>query len=555
MKLNRRDFLKGGVAVGGMAALGTMIGCAQESSAQGADAPAASADLPEKLTEQDFSNSVVEVAPITDFIDEKDYEIVVVGAGTAGVPAVYAALEEGAKVACITKESVPVANGNGSSGLLHEESNTVGERQYMQSWRKAGGYRQNTSLLDFFVANSGETAMWMIKRGQEVGFPPASSNKTTTEYEEGSYVTTIMNSFGPKPQNNQTIMTYLAEAAEKEGAEFFYSTPGVQLVTDDKGAVVGVIGKSEEGYIKFNASKAVIIAAGDYQNNDSMVERFSPDVVRFERKQVNKTGDGILMSMLAGAQLSPVNHAKTMHDMDAAPMFMTSQPFMALDEKGERFMNEDIPMESWDLALNERKDVEDPGRFFRIFDNDYMAKYGARTTIEALENYIPDFKEDPKGVFTSLIDTHRADTLEELAEMLDIPADALKKNVEQWNSNCANGIDEQFGLSKDLMKPIDTPPYWGVRQWIRCSAINSGVMIDGCCRVLDANDQPISGLYSVGSGAGNICGGLEWNLSVGGLCCGSYMTMGRYAAIHAVTGDMVPSQPAMYEEIKSVWDK
>ena len=53
------------------------------------------------------------------------------------------------------------------------------------------------------------------------------------------------------------------------------------------------------------------------------------------------------------------------------PMLMTRIPLMALDEKGERFMNEEIPMESWDLTLNTRKDVEDPGRFFRIFDSDY----------------------------------------------------------------------------------------------------------------------------------------------------------------------------------------
>ena len=108
-------------------------------------------------------------------------------------------------------------------------------------------------------------------------------------------------------------------------------------------------------------------------------------------------------------------------------------------------------------------------------------------------------------------------------------------------------------MAKDKLRPIDTPPYWGIRQWIRCSAINAGVVIDGCCRVLDQNNEPIPGLYSVGSGAGNVCGGLEWNLYQGGLCCGSYMTMGRYAAIHALTGDMKPSNPASYDEAKGHW--
>ena len=71
----------------------------------------------------------------------------------------------------------------------------------------------------------------------------------------------------------------------------------------------------------------------------------------------------------------------------------------------------------------------------------------------------------------------------------------------------------------------------------------------------DATAPTFLWLYSVGSGAGNLCGGLEWNLAQGGLCCGSYMTMGRYAAIHAITGKMEPSKPATYEDTKSYWAK
>lgn len=66
------------------------------------------------------------------------------------------------------------------------------------------------------------------------------------------------------------------------------------------GAVTGVIGKSGNDYIKFNATKGVILSTGDYQNNQSLVERYCPDVKDFDRKQTNKTGDGILMAMAIG---------------------------------------------------------------------------------------------------------------------------------------------------------------------------------------------------------------------------------------------------------------
>lgn len=284
------------------------------------------------------------------------------------------------------------------------------------------------------------------------------------------------------------------------------------------------------------------------------MDRWSPDVSRFGRKQSDRTGDGILLNMTVGAVMTPVNHAKTMHDMDAAPFMITSYPFMALDEKGERFMNEEISMESWDITLNTRKDVDDPGKFFRVFDNAYAAKYGVKAvSISTLENYIPGYLSNPSNVYTSLTDTHRADTVDELADQLGIPADSLKKSIEKWNSYCASGVDSEYGVGAKNLHPIDTPPYWGIRQWTRCSAINSGVVVDEYYRVLDANGNVINGLYSVGSGAGNLCGGLEWNLSQGGLCCGSYMDMGRYAAIHALTGGTTPKNPAKYEETKQYW--
>lgn len=553
MDISRRNFLMGGAVLGGTAIAGSMMtSCTPKK-----ETSAAATNVPAGTTADDFAQSIVELDPVKSFKEEKTYDIVVVGAGTAGVPAVYSALEEGASVACLQKANQVLANGNGSAGIVLEESNEIGKLQYMQAWRKAGGYRNNQHLLQSFVNHSGETMMWMLKKSKEVDYLPYSISATKNTYDEGSYCTAVLKSYGPKPENHQTIMTKLADAAAAKGAEFFYKTPAVQLVKNSEGKITGVIGKSSDGYIKFNANKAVIIAAGDYQNNDSLVNRWSPGVSRFGRKQSERTGDGILMSMAAGAVMTPVNHAKTMHDMDAAPFMLTSYPFMALDEKGERFMNEEVPMESWDMTLNFRdQSIEDPGRFVRVFDNDFIAKYNVKAvSIATLENYIPGFKEKPENVFTGLIDTHRADTLDELATQLDVPADALKKSVAAWNDHCAAGADSEFGVTQKNLKPIDTPPYWGVRQWIRCSAINSGVVVDEFYRVLDAEGNVIPGLYSVGSGAGDICGGLEWNLAQGGLCCGSYMDMGRYAAVHAVTGGVKPSTPATYDETKKYWEK
>ena len=143
------------------------------------------------------------------------------------------------------------ANGNGSSGIILEESNEAGILQYMQAWRKAGGYRMNPDLLKLFVDHSGETHMWMLQRSAEVDYIPSPISATKTTYDEGNFCTAVIKTYGPKPKNHTDIMALLAAAAEKQGAEFFYSTPAVQLVKDESGAITGVIGKSENDYIKF----------------------------------------------------------------------------------------------------------------------------------------------------------------------------------------------------------------------------------------------------------------------------------------------------------------
>ena len=103
------------------------------------------------------------------------------------------------------------------------------------------------------------------------------------------------------------------------------------------------------------------------------------------------------------------------------------------------------------------------------------------------------------------------------------------------------------------MKPITTPPFWGIRQWMRVTAICGGINVDGNYRVVDGNNQPIPGLYAVGFGAGDLCGDTDWSFYLGGMSCGSCMTSGRYATIHAITGGNTPSKPAKWADVKKLY--
>lgn len=551
--IDRREFLSATATAGAIAALAGLSGCASDATGKGA-AGDAKAEAPNRLAAEDYEASAAILEPITEFKEEKTYDIVVVGAGTAGMPAVLTALEEGASVCCLQKESTAIAQGNGSTGIILDASTKYGVERWIQGHRESCSYRANRALEEFFAYHSGETIMWMANKGTEVGYPARLNLDEKIGLADDSYVYTVTNFFGKKPENNGNLVRAMADWASANGADIFYETPGVQLVMDGNKAVA-VVGQSSDGtYTKFNATKGIIIATGDFQSNDSMMERFAPDVARFSRKQFNKTGDGILMVAAAGGQLcSMMGMGKQLHDSDSGPDDMTAIPFLALNENGERFMNEELPMESWNqsLAFN---DQVDPGKFVRIFDSDYFdvaTKWGMMPTDEeTLTEYIPGAVENPVGVITDLIDTHKADTLDELAEMLGIPADKTKASVERYNELCESGDDEDFGKQAKYMAPIKKPPFWGIHQWVRISAMGTGFKVDGNYQALNSNNEPIEGLYGAGFTAGDLCGDVDWSTFMGGMSCGSCMTSGRYATIHALTGDLVPSHPANWDEFR-----
>lgn len=545
--IDRRNFLKGAAITGTLAATSgaLLTGCSASQPAQSSEA---ADEYPSGLRADDFKDSPVEIAPITEFSEEKDYDIVIVGAGTGGVPAALTALEEGATVAVLQKDETAISQGGLSTGVLLDKSDDMGVMNYLHGYLEDCGWRADRGLAEFYCRHSGETIRWMEVRSKEAGFPPYKVSESTVSYDDGSTCTRRSNSFGPKPDNNGTAMKALAELAAEKGAEFYYSTPGVQIVQDDDGTVTGVIGKTSDGdYIKFNAAKGVIISTGDYQNNMSLVERYCPDVKDFDRKQFGKTGDGILMCMAVGAGFVPVGHAHMMHDFDSGPMF--TEPFMTVNENGERFMNEKCEFTEINNVLRYQPS---PGWYSQIFDSNYVSQvtaWGGRPTPpDALEVYMPDVEMDRSvasgnNVIENLISTYRCDTLDELADKLKISADALKESVDRYNQLCEEGYDRDFGKQEKYLQKIDTPPFYGIHKHVRISALCAGITVDENYRVTTAEGEVIPNLWATGFGAGQLCGTADWSMYQSGMSSGHCMMTGRYCAIQAATGESEPSKP------------
>ena len=151
MELNRRDFLKGALVAGAAAASASMVACSPAGDGNASAAPdAGGVQYPDGLTAQDFEVSAAEITPITEFSEEKTYDVVVVGAGTGGVPAALSALEEGATVALLQKESKAIAQGGTCSGVLLDESDEQGIANYLQGYLEDCRWRADRGLAETY---------------------------------------------------------------------------------------------------------------------------------------------------------------------------------------------------------------------------------------------------------------------------------------------------------------------------------------------------------------------------------------------------------------------
>ncbi len=583
-KISRRDFFKS--AAFGAAGIGLMglPGCSPAVSETPSAAPAASenpAMLPGNFTLDEFKNSLIQLDPITSFVGEVTADIVVVGAGAAGVPAAVTAAEKGNSVVVLQKQSTVVSQGNCASGLIIDKSDTEGLLRYVQQTNSLCNWRSDPELLKAYVMNSGEAVQWVYDRARLTGTSTSKPNDkglfayldtsqdftgewTDKRYSKFDYGQAKAHMYapwmGPKPNNIGTYLSYVLDEAAKQYSDHmkvYYNTPGVQLIVDG-GKVKGVVGKLSDGtYVKFNANKAVILATGDYQNNTAMVKRWCPDVENFDKKQYQKTGDGHLMAVTAGAVMEKLGHTKMLHDFDAGLMY--EEPFLYVNMKGKRFCNEFIGFVYMnDIMLHQDKykggkNYDNPdkgslGWYCQIYDSDYMnhEAFESFAPPAVMEKYMPEISDQAyaashkgaarTGVFPYLIDTWRADTLSELADKLGIEDKAgFLATIERYNAQCEKGTDEDFGKDKKWLNAIKNPPFYGIRRHLRVSALCSGVYINANGQALNESKTPIEGLYCVGNLGGQFYGGPDYPFHATGLSIGRCYTFGRLAAKHAVS--------------------
>ena len=519
------------------------------------------------ITADDVNASAVELDPITSFAKEVDVDVVVAGAGASGVIAAVRAAELGATVAVLQKEAVAVSQGNCSSAIIKSGSTEGGLKKWLTFATAVNCWRNNRKLLEAYIERSEEALKFVCEKSGITEETEWKNKYGVTKYQDTSAVYTgvwhdgtqsydfgdekvevFAPWFGPKPGNYGSLVSGILKDAQEEYGDklqVYFSTPIVQLVKDADGTIIGCVGKDLDGnYIKFNA-KSVILATGAYENNATMVRRFCPDVEKFDKKVVHRTGDGNILAIEAGGCMEPVAHSRVMHDFDAGLMW-DEPPYLIVNMNGERFIDEEVDMAYISNALRwqpgykgenmdpEHQETGSLGWYCQIYDNDYMGYANGPVPDFVMARYLKEGPaEDHVSVFPELIDTFKADTIEELAEKLGLPVEKTVETFNRYNDLCEKGVDEDFGKPAKYLHAFKTAPFWGIRRHIRCSSITAGVLSDEYGRVTTEEGEVIKGLYAVGNLGGQFYGAPDYPFFHPGLSLGHAVTFGYIAGEHA----------------------
>lgn len=529
--LSRRSFLRNSVTtVAGVVVAGTMMngcGTGRKRDAQ-VDSKTGGTDAA-KGSEPSFLKAP---PPIKDseISSRLEADVVVIGAGIAGLCAAVSAAEEGAKV--ILLEKTPNVNFRGydygavNSKVQKQVGCDMDPIMVTREMMRYAGYKNNQRVVMKYVSESGKVNDWLLDMALHAGcklqhiwtrdemvaegatLPTMPSMTFVLEPTQEAVEKAPKGMIGGKPVIAMAFT--LQSAAKQKGVDIHFNTPAVQLVRENEntGRVTAVIAKDQKGkYIKCAAKKGVILCAGDYSNDEEMLHYYipsSPSVkINLYPSKAN-TGDGQKMGMWIGAAIDEAPHAPMYFDigMVEAPGLadaLMRQPWLSLNNDGERYANEDLPYAYISNAVR-----QEPGHTrWTVWDAKWPeeAPNFRQTACKSLKSVYHDPQHIQRLIRDNVIKA--ANTLDELAQKMNIPANKLKASVQRYNELVHKGFDEDFYKRQECMTAIEKPPFYAAQIATALLVALGGLKINENMQVLDSNKKVIPGLYAAGNNSGS----------------------------------------------------
>ena len=550
--LTRRNFVAGAALAGaGIAAASAVTTPAQAQDVLTADA------------NPDWLGEAPEIAE-DDITETLETEVLICGFGTGGVPCALSCAQNGNKTLVIERDAQDGCQGmrediGAMNSKLQQDSFVdfpqfeITEKDAVEDIvRYANGYC-NYGLIKLWAQRSGEMLDWLTDAVEATGKVymefEGGIGKTDDGARDRAFATGHSPHLNDQAEEGESYSSIMRQLAQDAGAEVCWSCPMVKLEQDESGRVTGVIAQdtTDNHYVRINASKGVVLATGGYSTNTAMMQALQPEILDGRilcTSGSTDDGSGIKAGMWLGARKDPIgtsilfNRCCVMPDETAGNgvvgrwFWFGEQPFLKVNLNGERFCNESGP---YDYMLHSTWS-QPQHTYVDIWDSDAKAKAEQFDEVgccrlfpfdNGAQNNIP-FDVVWDNMNAKLIEDgyiQQADTIEELAEKLNIPADNLVATVDTYNGYCDAGEDPDYYKEPHRLTKLDTPPYYGVRTGAWHLATFDGLLINTHMQVLDQDNNPIEGLYAIGDCSGGFFCVSYPNLFTG-LACGRTTTEG-----------------------------
>ena len=506
----------------------------------------------------------VEKAPVEDV--EATYDVVVLGGGGAGLTASITAAQNGAKVILVEK----AGSLGGNTLIAGQGFNACDPERQANTEMSEALLGQLKSYLDLDPADfgafaevletvkgqindyiaSGSTTLFdspelhmlhtymggkrtgldgtVIEPDLELARTFATNALDALEWAESigaqwnDTTSTILGAMWPRSHGlaNGNVITILTDAAKANGVEIVTDTRANELIVEN-GKVVGVKATTSAGAnVTLHANSGVVLATGGFSANAPMVVEYNnywpglSDTMP-STNAPTITGDGIVMAKAVGADLVGMGFAQLMpssHPVDGSlfsGIWGSAETQVFVNKEGKRYVNEYAERD----VLSKAALAQTDGIFYIICDNK-IAKNADVAGMEAKGNVVV------------------ADTLEELAEKLGIPADTFVETIERYNSFVDAQKDDDFG--KPLFgEKIDEAPFVATPRSPSLHHTMGGVKIDTNTHVISTEGNVIDGLYA----AGEVTGGLHAGNRLGGNAMTDFLVFGRIAGENAAKAE------------------
>ncbi len=470
----------------------------------------------------------VEIAKAEPVGESYDTDILVIGAGMAGLSAAIEAASQGADVILLEKNLVYSSSTTRSLGYVIGAGTDVQAENDIEDTPEAFAadilalYEEeetlDADLLTTMALNSQDHIAWLEEQGVEF-------TDVIRKSEKGERATPRIHT---TDGGGGAVTSVLVEQAEKLGVTVMMGTPATSLIQEEDGSITGAKATNDNGDDITITADSTIVAAGSYTNNAELFAELNPRINNIGYACGSGDGDAYNWFVEVGADIVNVEYTQFMYyaygtTFEEFPEVIPNSPdnpvydILLVGGNGERLTAEDnfcfeFTKENWNLGYNEG---------YAVVDQEFMDTYPILYN-DVMTATIPG---------TDKLYGYEGETAADLADAVGINAEALEATIARYNELCDAGEDTDFGKKSEYMNKLE-----GTLYIIRLPQITTdgytGARINENAQVLDTDGNVIPGLFAAGSCAdGQVTSVNYYGCGTSLLTC---VNFGRIAADYAV---------------------